>query len=115
MARELDGKPRGVPPPPQNHRLHLFVAGEEPNSRRAKENLHLICSQHLPGDCELEITDVLQDFRRALDHGIFITPALIVRDGERMVTIFGNLSDTAVVLAALGLEERQNVSDATQL
>ena len=88
------------------YHLHLFVAGDEPNSRRARENLDRICTEYLTGDCHIETTDVLEDFREALERGIFITPALVVKSSERPITIFGNLSHTGKVLAALGLEER---------
>jgi circadian clock protein KaiB len=86
------------------YRLHLFVAGNEPNSRRARENLHRICAEHLTGECDLQVTDVLEDFRTALDRGVFITPALLVDAPPPPVTVFGNLSNTARVLEALGLE-----------
>ncbi len=87
------------------YHMHLFVAGDEPNSRRARENLERLCADHVPGECEIEITDVLVDFQEAIDAGIYVTPALLVNRTESKVTIFGNLSNTQKVLAALGLEE----------
>lgn len=86
------------------YQLHLFVAGDEPNSRRARENLQRICSEHLEGDCAIEETDVFSDFQRALEMGIYVTPALVVERPGRTVTVFGNLSNTRKVLDALGLE-----------
>jgi circadian clock protein KaiB len=86
------------------YRMHLFVAGDEVNSRRARENLRSICSQHLTDDCEVVITDVLQDYRIAQQMGIFITPALIVERPGDSVTLYGNMNDTARVLAALALD-----------
>lgn len=91
------------------YRFHLFLAGDEPNSRRARENLKRICSEHISTECELQITDVLQDFQVALERGIYITPALLVEAPGTPKTIFGNLSNTAKVLSALGLKETVDV------
>ncbi len=87
------------------YHLHLFVAGDEPNSRRARENLERICSEYLAGDCRIEETDVFSEFQTALEMGIYVTPALVIRTPEAAVTVFGNLSNTQKVLDALGLEE----------
>lgn len=88
------------------YRMHLFVAGEEPNSRRARENLAAMCADRLSEDCDVEIVDVLENFQAALDMGIYVTPALVITRPEPRVTVFGNLSDTRRLLDALGLEER---------
>jgi circadian clock protein KaiB len=76
-----------------NYHFRLFVAGDEPNSKLARENLTKLCRQHLKGDYELEVVDVLEDFQAALENNVLITPTLVV----------GTLSDTEKVLAALGL------------
>lgn len=87
------------------YQMHLFVAGDEANSRRARENLERLCADHIPEKCEIKVTDVLVDFQEAIDTRVYVTPALIVNPDESRVTIFGNLSNTQKVLAALGLEE----------
>lgn len=87
------------------YQLHLFVAGDEPNSRRARENLERICSEYLDGDCTIEETDVFSDFQSALKMGIYVTPALMITTSESSVTVFGNLSNTQKIVDALGLEE----------
>jgi circadian clock protein KaiB len=83
--------------------LRLFVAGDEPNSVLAKASLDEICSAYPQHDCEIEIVDVLKDFRPALAENILVTPTLIVNKGGTRTVIFGNLSDTGRVLAALQL------------
>ncbi|MFW5867278.1 MAG: circadian clock KaiB family protein [Armatimonadota bacterium] len=90
------------------YHLHLFVAGDEPNSRRARENLERICAEHIADECRIEETDVFSEFQTALEMGVYVTPALIVSRPEQTVTVFGNLSDTRKVLEALGLEERND-------
>jgi circadian clock protein KaiB len=87
-------------------RLRLFVAGDEPNSRQARHNLAALCQEYLAGRAEVEIIDVLKDFRAAVAERVLVTPALIVGTPPARVVVLGNLSDTARVLAALGLTGR---------
>ena len=81
--------------------FRLFVAGEEANSMLAKAALQEICSQHLENSCQVETVDVLEDFEPALAENIWVTPALIIEEPKPRTVIFGNLSDTKKVLAAL--------------
>ena len=83
--------------------LWLFVAGEEPNSKQAKENLKRICDIHLKGRYQNKIVDVLEDFQSALEYNVLVTPTLILVSPPPKVTIFGNLSDTKKVIASLRL------------
>lgn len=94
------------PDPALRLRLRLFVAGDEPNSRQARHNLAALCQEHLDGRAEVEIIDVLKDFRAAVAERVLVTPALIVGTPPARVVVLGNLSDTARVLAALGLTGR---------
>lgn len=97
-ASQPDGSSTGHP-----LRLRLFVAGEEPNSREARRNLEGLCRDYLDGRAEVEIIDVLKDFRAAVAERVLVTPALIVGIPPARVVVLGNLSDTARVLAALGI------------
>jgi circadian clock protein KaiB len=92
---------------PEMH-LCLFVAGEEANSRQARENLERLCTEYLNGCARVEIIDVLKDFRAALAERVLVTPALVVKSPPPRVVVLGNLSDTARVLAALGIARRVN-------
>lgn len=87
-------------------RLTLFFAGDELNSRAARENLEKLCQGDLEGRCEIEYVDVLEDFEEALKHNVLVTPTLLVREPQPEVTIIGNLSDESRVRKALGLGER---------
>jgi circadian clock protein KaiB len=81
--------------------LWLFVAGDEPNSHQARENLARLCERCLDAPCEIIIYDVLKDFQPALDNRVLVTPTLIRVSPPPRVTILGNLSDTRKVVAAL--------------
>jgi len=78
------------------------MAGEEPNSVMARENMRRISSEHLTGqDACIEIIDVFQDYRTALEYDILVTPALLASGPGGEVVILGNLRETEKVLAAL--------------
>lgn len=83
--------------------FRLFVAGDEVHSKTARENLSRIC-EHLDNRCEIEVVDVFTSFEKALENGVFLTPALIKVLPRPRTTIFGNLSNIAEVLKALHSE-----------
>ncbi|MEJ5311350.1 MAG: circadian clock KaiB family protein [Anaerolineae bacterium] len=89
------------------YRLRLFVAGDEPNSLKAKAVLSRLCNERLKERCEIRIVDVFEDYQAAIDYGISVVPALIVESPLPMRTIVGSLNATDKVLAALGLVEKE--------
>jgi circadian clock protein KaiB len=76
-----------------NGKLLLFVADDEPNSRRAKANLRSLPAEILGDSYDVEIIDVLADFRAAVRHSILVTPSLLVQREDEEVLILGDLSD----------------------
>jgi circadian clock protein KaiB len=84
--------------------MRLYIAGRAPNSVKAIANLEAICRQHLKDSYKLEIVDVCEHPRRALDDGILVTPSLAKLSPTPCANVIGNLSDTSSVLAALGLQ-----------
>ncbi len=88
---------------PDIFKFCLYTAGDTLNSGQAVTNLRAICSEYLPGKHKIELVDVLKEPGRALEERIFMTPTLVKlapTPGERIV---GNLSQTNLVLQALGL------------
>lgn len=94
-------------------RLLLFVAGDEPNSRLARANLHRLCAEANGDDHEFEVVDVLEDTGRALEHFILVTPTLLRLEPAPEVRVIGNLSDLETVRSALGLPAPAEVGRAT--
>lgn len=86
-----------------HYHLRLFIAGDEPNSRQAKETLHRLCETYLKDHYTLEVVDVLEDYRAALENQILVAPTLIMAAPPPPITIIGSLSDVRQVLHALGL------------
>lgn len=84
--------------------FRLYVAGDAQNSVEAIANLTTICRKYLPGLYNIEVMDVFLEPARAATDGIFMTPTLVKLAPAPTRTIIGNLSQTSVVLQALGLE-----------
>jgi len=84
------------------YHFRLFVAGDEPNSRLAEQNLRALCGEHLPDRHRIEVVNVLEDFEAALAAHVMVVPAVVVT-APRPVTLFGTLADKTAVLAALAL------------
>ncbi|MBA3397495.1 MAG: circadian clock protein KaiB [Deltaproteobacteria bacterium] len=84
--------------------LRLYVAGNAPNSVRAVANARALCIEHLRGEHELEVIDLMDFPKRALADGIIVTPTLVKVTPSPVQRLIGNLSDTEQVLLALGLK-----------
>jgi circadian clock protein KaiB len=85
-------------------KFRLYVAGDAQNSVEAVANLTAICRKYLPDLYNIEVMDVFLEPARAVTDGIFMTPTLVKVAPAPTRTIIGNLSQTGVVLQALGLE-----------
>ena len=99
MYNPFEGNPEG-----HGYIFRVFVAGDEPNSKIATENLRKICESRIDGrHFRIEVVNVLESYMTALENNIFITPALIMVSPEPAVTIFGDLSNTKEIIKALRL------------
>lgn len=88
------------------HRLILFVAGDQPNSARARANLEDLCATCLDeGHCEVRIVDVLTDYQTALEHQILVTPCLMKLEPQPKALVAGTLHDIDAVRTALRLPD----------
>ena len=85
-------------------KFRLYVAGDALNSAQASANLAALCRDHLPHRHEIEVVDVFREPQRALADGIFMTPTLVKLVPMPVRRIVGTLSQTQIVLQALGLE-----------
>jgi circadian clock protein KaiB len=80
---------------PTNHRCsaRLFVCGDAPNSRKARNNLQRLRETLDHVEFEVEVIDVEKTPQAALDQGIFVNPALQVIEPAPGMLIYGDLSD----------------------
>ncbi len=84
-------------------RMRLFVAGNEPNSRMARDTLERICREHLQGRFELEVVDVLEDFKAALGENVLVAPTLVIYEPSSQMRVVGSLCDPSRLLKLLGI------------
>ncbi len=82
-------------------RFRLYITGDSPNSTLAVCNLRALCQEHLQGQHEIEIVDVLLEPHRALADGVLLTPTLIKLTPVPLRQIIGNLSERQPVMLAL--------------
>ncbi|HXS54839.1 MAG TPA: circadian clock KaiB family protein [Hanamia sp.] len=85
------------------YNMKLFISGASPNSVRAIANLKNICEKYLGTGYELEIIDVYQQPKLAINEQIIGLPMLIKYFPLPVKRFFGDLSDTPKVLKGLGL------------
>ncbi len=85
------------------HRFKLYVAGDSPNSVRAKANLERLCRARFGHAYSIVVIDVLRDPLRALAAGIVATPSVVRDDLEPARLVMGDLRDEAEAISALGL------------
>jgi circadian clock protein KaiB len=106
MALHRTGRnPQVDSDPAVDYHLRLYIAGELPNSVRARENLRSICDRYLAGRNRCEVVDFLEEPSLAMGDGVVVTPTLVKLAPGPVTMVVGNLSDLGAVLHALGLPE----------
>lgn len=87
----------------ESWKLRLYVAGQTPKCLTAFANLKKICEEHLQGQYDIEIVDLLE--RPALAQGdqILAIPTLVRKLPEPVRKIIGDLSNTERVLVGLDI------------
>lgn len=81
--------------------LRLYVAGDAPNSTRARANLGRLLHDVDPTCYRLEIIDCLSEPLRALGDGVLVTPTLMRIRPEPHQMVVGTLSALDRVADAL--------------
>ncbi len=79
--------------------FQLYVAGDSANSTQALHAFTKLCEEHFSGRFRLDVIDVLQDYRQALDNHILVTPTLLRIYPLPQIRVAGNLSDEEQVLS----------------
>lgn len=99
--------PAATPAPAQREGrflLKLYVAGETPRSKAALANLKRLCDEHLPGQYELEVIDLILHPKLARTDQILAIPTLVRSLPTPIARIIGDLSDTEQVLMGLNIQ-----------
>jgi circadian clock protein KaiB len=87
--------------------LRLYVAGQTPKSLAALANLKKICAEHLEGQYELHVIDLVKTPQLAQNDQILAIPTLVRKLPEPIRKIIGDLSDRNKVLVGLNLREAE--------
>lgn len=88
---------------PKQWQLRLYIAGKTPKSVTAFANLARICEEHLAGEFEIEVIDLIENPRLAKDDQIVAIPTLVRKLPPPIRKIIGDLSDTERTLVGLQL------------
>ena len=96
----LDNSPAN---PEDRWLLRLYVAGQTPKALHAFANLTKICEEHLQGNYEIEVVDLLINPTLAKDDQILALPTLVRKLPEPIKKIIGDLSNTERVLVGLDI------------
>ncbi len=81
--------------------LRLYVAGQTPRCVTAFANLKKICEDHLAGQYQIEVIDLLENPTLAQGDQILAIPTLVRKLPEPVRKIIGDLSNTERVLVGL--------------
>lgn len=93
----------GNKPPCQ---LRLYVAGRSPKCVTALANLKRFCEEHMAGQYEIEVVDLLENPRLAKDDQIIAIPTLVRKLPEPLRKIIGDLSNSERMLVGLDLKSK---------
>ena len=95
--------------------LRLFVAGINPKSKKAIENLREVCEEYLEDQYELEIIDIYQQPIFAKEGKIVAAPTLIKELPLPIRRFVGDLSDKKKLLLGLDLRIPKKVNLSCQI
>lgn len=82
-------------------KVHLFVAGDSPSSRRARRTVESLLADERGAASQLEVVDVLREPERALECNLLATPTLIIDNRGEIVRYVGDLYDQDDLVQAL--------------
>jgi circadian clock protein KaiB len=86
--------------------LRLYVAGQTPKSLRAFDNLKRICEEHLPGQYNIEVIDLIKQPKLGREDQIMAIPTVVRRLPPPLRKLIGDLSNTERVLVGLQMKSR---------
>jgi circadian clock protein KaiB len=79
----------------------LYIAGENPRSLNALENLKRLCDEELPGRYEIEVLDIVSQPGLARTRNIVALPTLVRTKPEPIRRVIGDLSNREKFMAGM--------------
>ncbi|MDR7665365.1 circadian clock KaiB family protein [Methanosarcina sp. Z-7115] len=86
--------------------LRLYVAGMNPKSVQAIDNVKRICEEYLPGKYQLEVIDIYQNPIFAKDGQIVAAPTLIKELPLPLKKLIGSMANTDRVLLGMDIKSK---------
>lgn len=87
----------------QRWKFRLYVTGQSPKSMTALGTIHRLCEEHLAGNYDIELVDLMLQPERAQQDQILAVPTLIRYLPQPVKRIIGDLSDYERTLVNLDL------------
>ncbi len=84
--------------------LHLYIAGNTPQSRQALINLRQVCETYLHGRYRLDVIDIRQQPGLAREAQIIAAPTLVKQHPLPIRRIVGSMTQIDRILIGLGLQ-----------
>ncbi len=98
IENDADSSARG-----QRYVLSLYVVGNTPRSATAIANVRRLCDEHLSGNYDLEVIDVLASPSKAVEGQVIAAPTLVKHSPLPTKRFIGDMSRTGLLLAGLGI------------
>lgn len=90
----------------KKYELRLYIAGKTLKSVTALNNLKKYCEEHLKGQYEIEVIDLLEQPQLAEGDQILAIPTLVKKVPEPVRKIIGDLSNQEKVLVGLDIRPK---------
>lgn len=90
----------------EKHILRLYVAGMNPKSIQAIDNIKRICEEYLTGKYQLEVIDIYQFPIFAKDGQIVAAPTLIKELPPPLRKLIGSMANTEKVLLGMDIKSK---------
>lgn len=81
----------------------MYVYNDTPTSRSASANLQKLCDEHLKGQCDIEIIDIMKKPEVAYDEQIVAIPTLVKQSPLPVRRLIGDLSNKERLLVSLDI------------
>jgi circadian clock protein KaiB len=95
----------------QRYELRLYITGTTPRSSEAIANIRQLCEEFLPGNYDLQVIDIYQQPKEAVNQQIIAAPTLVKERPNPPKRMVGNLSNRDKVMAGLNLCEKSPAQD----
>lgn len=96
-------------------KFRLYVTGQSPKSMTALGNIHRLCEEHLAGNYDIELVDLMLQPERAQQDQILAVPTLVRYLPQPVKRIIGDLSDYERTLRNLDLRSPYRAAERDQI